>query len=383
MIEELMIEFARRTGLSPATEQPRRYLWTDAFAVCNFLGLHDQTGERKYLDLALALVDQVHHTLGRHRPDDARKGWISGLGEAEGEHHPTIGGLRIGKKMNERAPGDPFDEALEWKRDGQYFHYLTKWMHALNRLSRVTGDPTYNRWAVEMARAVHARFTYLPPSGGPRRMYWKMSIDLSRPLVPSMGQHDPLDGYITYNQLQLCLPEGETDPAAVDLGNEIRELAEICRDRNWATDDALGIGGLLTDGWKLAQMMIQCGFNQPGLLTTIVDSAAAGLHAFVLTEPLRLPAPYRLPFREFGLAIGLRAMERLHRSTCQQPEQYESHGRLPEVVGRLRGYQSLAGEIEAFWLDPLNREAATWKEHLDINAVMLATSLAPDGFLSL
>lgn len=45
------------------------------------------------------------------------------------------------------------------------------------------------------------------------------------------------------------------------------------------------------------------------------------------------------------------------------------------------GYQPLAGDIEAFWLDPVNQLAETWKEHLDNNTVMLATSLAPDGFL--
>lgn len=27
-----------------------------------------------------------------------------------------------------------------------------------------------------------------------------MSIDLSRPLIPSMGHHDQLDGFIAYNQ---------------------------------------------------------------------------------------------------------------------------------------------------------------------------------------
>ena len=33
--------------------------------------------------------------------------------------HPplTKGGLRIGKEMNERRPGDPLDERLEWDRD--------------------------------------------------------------------------------------------------------------------------------------------------------------------------------------------------------------------------------------------------------------------------
>ncbi len=75
-------------------------------------------------------------------------------------------------------------------------------MHALNRVSRVTGDPTYNMWAMELAKTAHTAFTYVPSSGGQKRMYWKMSIDLSYPLVESMGHHDPLDGFITYNQLQ-------------------------------------------------------------------------------------------------------------------------------------------------------------------------------------
>ena len=46
------------------------------------------------------------------------------------------------------------------------------------------------------------------------------------------------------------------------------------------------------------------------------------------------------------------------------------------------GYLPLGKDIEAFWLDPVNQEAETRKEHLDINTVMLATSLAPGGFLT-
>lgn len=66
LAQTLMADFADSTGLSGKT-MPRRYLWTDAFAVCDFLGLHRQTGEARYLELAVALVDQVHHILGRHR----------------------------------------------------------------------------------------------------------------------------------------------------------------------------------------------------------------------------------------------------------------------------------------------------------------------------
>ena len=45
----LMNHYAERTGLTG--QQPaRRYLWTDAFAVCNYLGLARITGEQAYQD---------------------------------------------------------------------------------------------------------------------------------------------------------------------------------------------------------------------------------------------------------------------------------------------------------------------------------------------
>jgi hypothetical protein len=37
--------------------------------------------------------------------------------------------------------------------------------------------------------------------------------------------------------------------------------------------------------------------------------------------------------------------------------------------------------IKEFWLDDTHRRPDTWKEHRDINMVMLATSLAPDTYL--
>jgi hypothetical protein len=120
----------------------------------------------------------------------------------EGDKHPTRGGLRIGKEINERSPNEPSNERLEWDRDGQYYHYLTKWMHALNKTSMITGNIKYIEWAMELAKTAHKYFTYLSNQGIRKRMYWKVSIDLNRALVPSMGQQDPLDGYLTYNEIQ-------------------------------------------------------------------------------------------------------------------------------------------------------------------------------------
>ena len=45
-------------------------------------------------------------------------------------------------------------------------------------------------------------------------------------------------------------------------------------------------------------------------------------------------------------------------------------------------YTDLRKTIENFWSDPAN-QTDTWNEHRDINEVMLATSLSPDGFLVL
>jgi hypothetical protein len=381
-VAELMMDFAGLTGLTAGGTTPRRYLWTDAFALCNCLELFRQTQDKTWRELALRLIDEVHHVLGRQRGDNQRTGWISGLGEEEGELHPTAGGLRIGKPMNERNPGESADERLEWDRDGQYYHYLTKWMHALNRASRVTGDPTYTGWAMELAQTAHARFTYVPYPGGRKLMYWKMSIDLSRPLVPSMGQHDPLDGLITYSELQATATVDFGQSALPGLGTEIAEMAAICRGRSWATADPLGIGGLLSDAWRMAQLGARGGFASVELLDGVLDAALEGVESFAESNQLTLPAAYRLAFRELGLAIGLKGAMKLRERLVANPEAFGRNSPLRRRLEDLTEYLPLGETIERFWLDGANREAESWREHREINMVMLATSLAPDGFLT-
>jgi hypothetical protein len=382
-VQETMLDFAASTGLEPSGARPRRYLWTDAFAVCNYLELFCRTNDETWRGLALRLVDQVHHILGRHRHDDPRTGWISSLDEKEGELHQTRGGMRIGKQLNERRPDEPLNESLEWDRDGQYYHYLTKWMHALNRVSRVTGDPKYTGWAVELAQAAHARFTYRPPYGGRKRMYWKMSIDLTRPLVPSLGQHDPLDGFVTYSELQLTAATDFGRSLRPGLGAEIADMADMCRGTSWATDDPLSIGGLLSDASRVAQLMMKGGSGYAGLLESVVESALLGIESFTQGSSLGLPAEYRLAFRELGLSIGLAGVGQLLGWIEDNPGLFGGKSLLRPQAESLMAYVPLGETINRFWTDGRNREAGTWKEHRDINMVMLATSLAPEGFLTI
>jgi len=379
---ELMGGFAERTGITSQHPQ-QRYLWTDSFAVCNYLGLARATGDERYERLALQLVDRVHRVLGRHRGDDPRTGWISGLSESEGKNHPTQGGLRIGKPLAERGPKDPFDEQLEWDRDGQYFHYLTKWMQALDLLARSTREPRYNRWARELAERALAAFSHEPPGGGRPRLYWKMSVDLSRPLVSAMGQHDPLDGFVTLVQLQTTARALKAVPAGPRLDAEIAGLAAMLEGRDWTTADPLGLGGLLMDAFRLQQLLRSGAVPEGELLEEVLAAALTGLSQYARQDHPRRPASVRLAFRELGLAIGLQAVERMRLMVGEEEGHPRASREVRDRLEALASYAPLRAEIESFWLEPEQRRVRSWTEHVDINEVMLATSLVPDGCLQL
>lgn len=362
----MMLEFADSTGVTGHVP-PRRYLWTDAFAVRNFLELFERTNQDRYRQLALDLVDQVHHLLGRHRADDSRSGWISGLAPEEAERHPTCGGLRIGKELPERQRGEPADPQLEWERDGQYFHYLTRWMQALHEVRRKTGDDRYLVWAQELAVTAHRAFTYEVAPGGSKRMFWKMSIDLSRPLVESMGHHDPLDGLITCLDLETA---GHFGPEKQrELSVAIEDFDLMCTGVRWGTEDPLGIGGLLEGAARLCRLVRERAVERRELLMHLLREGKASLQVFSRSVLLRQPADYRLAFRELGLAIGLHVLAKVRHLAAGDTE-------LQSLLAELQPYQPLARQIDGFWSDPAARRAAPWREHREINDVMLAASLA-------
>lgn len=440
--EKLMNDFKIRTGLtsscnlnekqtedtpkeasSSSTVLPKRYLWTDAFAVLNFMELYKQTNHEEYKDNAIDLINQVHLILGSYRKDDKlkRKGWLSGLSYKEGFKHPTCSGLRIGKDLPERLQDERGDDSMEWVQDGQYFHYLTKWTHTLNVMSKLTGDEKYNIWAHELIKGVHSKFVYKlgAPSqlyreaarhthnGNGRelhpgiRMYWKMSTDLSFPLVKSMGMHDPLDGLVTYFQVQATSPVAHVEKSASEvkktvLDDEIADMKSMCSDRDasWPTTDALGIGGLCMDAFRLMQLIEVTEDDDTlndlnTILMRVVDALEISFDHFAREHPFNSPPHHRLAFRELGLCIGLHAISFMVRHVKSIEEQgdgkdkFQRFVRLKSQLNSIFKYMPMAATVEGFWLKPSHQQCQSWLAHEDINSVMLATCLVPSGFLTL
>lgn len=377
--ERLIREYLVRTGASGDTtdEGTKRYLWTDAYAVLTLVALHRRTRDPERLAEAERLVELVHSVLGRHRPDDSRRGWISGLGESEGALHPTAGGLRIGKPLPERMAGEPLHERLEWERDGQYFHYLVRWMLALDRLSRAAFEPRWNALAIELARRAHGAFLAPRIPGRPRSMYWKMSIDLSRPLVPSMGHHDPLDGLATAWRVQATRHDfGANDGDVAELIQDYRVLCDGVG--SWATHDALGLGGLLSALGELVDLVATGRMPFDPLLLRLAGDADRSLAHWSAARELGAPPGARLAFRELGLAIGLRAVPAMCEAVEQHPARFGGAADRAILRASLEGIShhiDLAGRIESAWLAPAAQAMPSWSMHEDINAVMLAASL--------
>ncbi len=390
LAQSIMAKYAIDTGLisDPETGEklhPRRYLWTDAFAVCNYIGLYKRYSNPEFLQQALVLIEQVHYVLGRHRDDSPKCGWLSGLDDDEAKLHPTVGGLRIGKPLDESHADTEVDKSLEWQQDGQYFHYLTKWMHALNCVARATDDSQYNEWARELAKTAHRAFVYndYADTQHVKRIYWKMSIDLSRPLVLSMGQHDPLDGLLSYHQLQACLPTEQNKTSEHDLSREIKEMTAICQAKDWATNDPLGAGCLLTDAYKLCQLIGLYQLDERHLFKKILQDIESSLHHIISSNFFSITASNRLAFRELGLAIGLQTVGNMRQALAEHPAEFQQGDLLNPLLIRLSAYEPLHNIIENFWLKSEHQSLDVWQEHADINKVMLATSLSPNGYIQL
>eukprot|EP00026_Physarum_polycephalum_P010131 Phypoly_transcript_10282.p1 GENE.Phypoly_transcript_10282~~Phypoly_transcript_10282.p1 ORF type:complete len:345 (+),score=44.84 Phypoly_transcript_10282:199-1233(+) len=297
-----------------------RYLWTDAFGVCNYITLFCETKDQTYIQQADALIQDVHDTLGKDRALKNRLGRST-------DDRPLLGGLRIGKEDPEGEPDG----------DGQYFHYLTKWMFALSRMSLVKKEAKYNDWAIDLAKVAHDKFIRGSSTNSPR-MFWKMSIDLSYPHVDSEGNLDPFDGYVTYRALQ----ELASDPNALKSQINTFEKMVTAKYPRYRSSDPLDLGEAL---W------ITHFYPEEEWAKHVSAVSLASLEILHSRGYFLMPENRRLAFREFGTTIGVQ----VHKNAGPQ-----WHKRIEE--------------LHDFWAPKI------FKRDHDITPVMYCTSLLPGSF---
>ena len=357
LAKKLMHEFADQSGLTGGNEAEQdRYLWTDAFAVQNFLALASYFDDQRYKELARQLIESVHYTLGRFSPNDSRSGWISSLPEKEGQKHPTVNGLRIGKSQPERKESEPFDLNKEWDRDGQYYHYHTRWINALLQAADYLDNQDYIKYAAQLSLAGRH---FLNQTGNRQQLYWKMSIDLSYPQVLSMGAHDPLDGYLTALECKIMASDEH------DFKGYLESLEALCEGKNWQTTDSLGLGGLLLNTVRSAELDKHTDLPESVSPHKLYNDALKGLDAFSNQAGLTSSAKFRLAFRECGLSLGLRVIDSYREKLTESNLDTE----------KFDEYVTLADDIEGFWSQEKNREYSAYLDHQNINNVSLASSL--------
>ncbi|RFU24682.1 hypothetical protein B7463_g11655, partial [Scytalidium lignicola] len=269
-----------------------RYLWTDAFGVVNFITLYQETQEDRYLSIAKKLVRAVHDIQGRARDGKSR---LPGATDED----PLGGGLRIGK-----------EDATGPDGDGQYHHYLTLWMFALNRLSIVSKEPKYNTQAIHLAKAIHNPF-FVGKSTDHPRMVWKIAVDMSKPLTTSEGNLDPIDGYITMRILQASARSD--DPRLKEEIEDYRRVMER-KGGGFVSDDMLDLGMSLWSAQWLWDKEEWAADLENRCLKRVGKLLSQGPHWCELRF-------YRLAFRDFGACMGIKCSPEASSNLKEQAEE--------------------------------------------------------------
>ncbi|KAJ5408585.1 hypothetical protein N7509_002468 [Penicillium cosmopolitanum] len=324
-----------------------RYLWSDAFGVINLLTMHkeycragnDTVNDDRYLIIAGRLIDTVHDVLGWTR---------DGLSRLPGatDDNPLGGGLRIGKTDEHGSDCD-----------GQYHHYLTIWMFALNRMSKASGNNAYNRMAVQLARAIHPKF-FVDRSGPKPRMVWKMSMDLSAPLVSSEGNLDPIDGFVVFRLLQAAAMEAGDGEVLTEEINDYKRVMER-KGRHFVSSDTPDLGMTLwTTHWFSE--------SEQWALNLTERCFEQLYNLFEIDRYLDSNIKFRLAFREFGTCMG---------AQCQSEHMTEKEGSVD--------LKTWSDSIIAAWdpyMDLTISQGLTPDDLKPITRVMYASALIPGGF---
>lgn len=119
------------------------------------------------------------------------------------------------------------------------------------------------------------------------------------------------------------------------------------------------------------------------LFSKLLYGAENGLRHWKLTGMLSRPSYERLGFRELGLAIGLAGVEWMRKNFAPDADLFRNLENPHIQLDALGEFLSEKERILSFWLEPNHREGPLWKEHEDINDVMLATAMLPEGAIRL
>ena len=296
--------FAERTGLT-AARPPQRYLWTDAFAVCNFLGLAHATGEPRYTELALQLVasraprarsasrrrpphrlDQRAQRRARRSPSDARRPPDR---QAAARAHARRA-LRRATRVGARRPVLPLPHEVDARARSGDARDRPDDVQRVGARAGPRGAPCVHVCAARrrpQADVLEAEHRSVAPAG---RRRWASTIR-STASSPARSSRRPVAG-------------ARAAPRRRDRGLRRNGRPARPRDRRTLSASAAcsathtascssGSTVRAAEGWSS-----RC--SRP-------PSRVSGTTS---QQPdLRMPAGRRLAFRELGLAIGLAAIE--------------------------------------------------------------------------
>ena len=266
---------AGEAGLCADGGHQRRYLWTDAFGVLAYTSMAQAYSQpptnnpqqaQRYQDAADRLIQVVHQCLGTPRSQQDHM-------QVDPNSPTGFVGLRIGKVETRKVT----DYGMQL--DGQYWHYIDKWLLALERAGHADE-------AIRIAKSVFPYFMDAGPQGtgvgGGIR--WKLSVDATPPPAwqRAHASDDTLVALIVFSILQ----QQHGSSAGVSLEQEIQMLRNSLQGyRLRVTDDPLG--------WGLEAIFDQYLQNQPR------QAALASLQARAVH-----PSHLSLPFRLYGALMG-------------------------------------------------------------------------------
>jgi hypothetical protein len=310
-----------------ADGKQRRYLWTDAFEVLSFISIAEcfQKERNKqeaevYQQAAEKLIATVHRCLGAPRSSKPEHAMQTDPNSPTGHV-----GFRIGKTSSQKIT----DYGMRY--DGQYWHYVDKWLLALARAGHIEDG-------IRIAKSCFPYFSDAGPDGTGMRggIRWKLSVDATPPesLQRAHASDDTLTALIVFSILEAHRPTS----SCPSLAEEISLLQTALQGyRPRVTDDPLG--------WGLEALFDQYIEGQP---------RQASLHS-IHSEALH-PSHLSLPFRLYGAMIGAR----VDGDAVAPPDKVD------QLVRKSLAHEQKVQGVE---------------EHSSINRVMLAMCLLCPGAL--